>query len=121
MRFTRKTTADAQRETDFAAPSHGSKGDIDNFWIGTPDRATSYADFELSREIVVFTVAREHSVRIERHSRGIQDFVLLHTGKRAASHVANHVPTCTARRQPHRGEGVDRVGQSLNRNPMQLN
>ena len=98
----------------------GGESDVVDFGIGAPDGAAGDGDFEFAWEIIEFGIAGEFLVESEDQRRGVDEFVRVHAGKRAAGDIAGDVAAGARGRKTDRPEFFEDVGDGLDRHPVEL-
>src|SRR5205823_9665179 len=73
-------SANAQREADLRAAAHGSQPDIVDLRIRAPNPAARDRYFELARQVVKISIARNEAICFQHQRRRIADLIRINTG-----------------------------------------
>ena len=110
--------ADLFDTVDFALD--GGEGDVVDLRVGAPLGAAGDGDLELARQVVELGIRGEVVRDLDGERAGVEQFVLVQAGERAAGDVADDVAAGSLGAEADGGEGVDDLDQGADGEPVQL-
>jgi hypothetical protein len=98
----------------------GGEADVVNLGEGAPDGASGDGDLELAGEVVELGVGGEEMRDLHGEWAGVQEFLVLNAGERAAGDVADYVAAGALGGEVDLGEGVDGLDEGVDGEPVEL-